>query len=120
MESLLERLVRGAADQGRRGGRRTDQVLVLPGDGRFSEKLLVDGCLEGVRVDAAGREHPAGIVVPVAEQAKHDVVRTDAVASGAHRLVAGIAEDGLQVCRELDLHCGKYMDKNSKLIGFFS
>ena len=120
MEALLERLVRGAADQGRGGGRWPDQVLVLPGDGRFAEKLLVDGRLEGVRIDAAGSKQPAGVVVPVAEHSQHDVVRADAVAAGAHRLVAGIAEDGLQVCRELDLHCGKYMDKNSKIIGFFS
>ena len=120
VQPLLEGLVRRAAQQGRGGARRPDPALLLPGNRLLGEDLRVDGGLERVRIDAAGGKHPAGVVVAVAQHSEHDVVRPDRIASGAHRLVAGIAEDGLQVCRELDLHGRKYMDKNSNLIGFFS
>ena len=104
VQPLLERLVGGAADQGGGGLRRPDPALLLPGDGLLAEELLVQALLEGIQINAAGGQEPAGFVLPVADQAQHDVVRADAVAAGAHGFVAGVAEDGLQVWGKLDLH----------------
>ena len=80
--------------QGGGGTGGPDAGKVFPGDGLLGENAGVDILLEGSGVDPAGGQRATGIVVPMTENAEHDVVRTDAVGAGAHRFIPGVTEDG--------------------------
>ena len=90
---VFQGLVGGGAQLrgGRPGG--PDHRPVLPGDGFLGEDLPVDGFLQRFGGDAAGGQGAAGVVVSVPQHGEQDVVRTDAVAAGAHRLVPRIIQD---------------------------
>ena len=57
------------------------------------------GIDEGLHlVDVGGKplQCEEGIVVPVSDQSEHQVVRSDAVAPGPHRLLSGIGDYAVQ------------------------
>ena len=59
--------------------------------------MAVNETLEGVDVHSQSGKCPASVVVPLAHHSKEQVVRSDAVAAGPHRLLTGVFDDAVQL-----------------------
>ena len=71
------------------------------GDGLVGENPAVDEGFQLGGFHAETLQHLESGVLLVADDSEEEVVRTDAVAAGAHRLLAGVFDDAVQLVGNL-------------------
>ena len=98
--AVFQGFVARESDDFRRGSGGVDRLRLSEIERLRPEEVLVKTPFQVAGVYARFRQRPAGVVVPVAQQAQHQMVDTGRSPAGAQGLFGSEAEDIVHLVRE--------------------